>query len=79
MVDHNPLSGSSDVMLPKFIKSKKAVTNMQNKDNQYFKWCVTRALNPVEVHPERITKLLEVISLSCLTGEVSNFQLRLTT
>ena len=31
---------------------------MKNEDNQCFKWCITRAMNPVEVHPERITKEL---------------------
>jgi hypothetical protein len=31
---------------------------MKIDDNQCFKWCVTRALNPVEVHPERISNLL---------------------
>ena len=28
---------------------------MKNEDNQCFKWCITRALNPVGSHPERIT------------------------
>ena len=31
---------------------------MKNDDNECFKWCVTRALNPVDEHPERITKIL---------------------
>ena len=33
---------------------------MQNKDNECFKWCITRALNPVDKHPERITKILRL-------------------
>ena len=32
---------------------------MKNDDNLCFKWSVTRALNPVDVHPERITKELK--------------------
>jgi len=31
---------------------------MKNSDNQCFKWCVERALNPVERDPERIAKML---------------------
>ena len=31
---------------------------MQNEDDECFKWCVTRALNPVQGNPERITKEL---------------------
>jgi hypothetical protein len=44
---NKPLRGSSYVELPKFIKDKKAVINIQNTDNACFKWCVLRALNPV--------------------------------
>ena len=32
---------------------------MKNEDNQCFKWCVARALNPVENNSERITKELK--------------------
>ena len=32
---------------------------MENGDDQCFKWSVTRALNPVDIHPERITKELK--------------------
>ena len=28
---------------------------MKNKDDQSFKWCITRALNPTAIHAERIT------------------------
>ena len=35
-------------------EEKKAVINMKNED-ECFKWCVARALNPVENHPERMT------------------------
>jgi len=31
---------------------------MKNNDNECFKWCVARALNPIEHHPERIDKQL---------------------
>ena len=49
-----PLRGSSYIDLPKFLKEKKAIINMQNKDNKCFLWCVLRALNPKDKNPERI-------------------------
>ena len=33
---------------------------MKNKDDQCLKWCVTRAMNPVEKHQEQITKRLRM-------------------
>ena len=58
-VTYKPLKGKSYIKLPDKLASKKAIINMKNKDDQCFKWCVTRALHPVERnHPERITKKL---------------------
>ena len=57
--DFQPLRGSTFLPLPRKIKTKKAVINMKNDDDQCFKWSVTRSLNPVDVHPERITKELK--------------------
>lgn len=62
-VKHNPLSGSSYIKLPEKLKNKKTIINMKNEDNQCFKWCVTRALNPVEKNAERISKVLRQQSL----------------
>ena len=59
-VKYEPLSGSSYIPLPKKLADKKAIINMQNKDNECFKWCITRALNPDDKHPERITKILRL-------------------
>lgn len=58
-VKYKPLSGSSYIELPKELATKKAIVNPKNKDDECFKWAVTRALNPVEDHPERITKDLK--------------------
>ena len=44
--------------LPKELANKKAIINMQNKDNKCFLWCVLRALNPKDNHPERVDKEL---------------------
>ena len=53
-----PLGGSTFIPLPAKIKNKKVVINPKNEDNQCFKWCVVRALNPVKKNSERITKEL---------------------
>ena len=53
-----PLGGSTFIPLPAKIKNKGAVINQKNEDNQCFKWCVVRALNPVDKNPNRITKEL---------------------
>ena len=57
--EFRPLRGKKHEPLPKSIASKKALINMKNDDNECFKWAVTRALNPTDIHPERITKELK--------------------
>ena len=34
----------------------KGLINIKNSDNKYFLWCHIRHLNPLKIHPERITK-----------------------
>ena len=69
-----PVRGSSHIPLPeKCLERTKALINMQNHDQQCFKWAVTRALNPVDKNPQRITKELRN-KLRNLTGMVSNLQ-----
>ena len=53
-----PLRGSAWIPLPVKLANKKAVINMINRDNMCFKWCIARAANMVESHPERITEKL---------------------
>ena len=52
----DPLNAGSYIDLPPNLKNKKAIINMQNQDNECFKWCVLRALNPKNNHPERVDK-----------------------
>ena len=56
-----PLSGSSYIELPEYLKNKKAITNMKNDDNKCFLWCVLRALNPKppRANLERLDKNLK--------------------
>ena len=49
------IRGGSYIELPEWIKSKKAVINPQNKDEECFKWAVIAALHHEDIkhHPER--------------------------
>ena len=58
IVKFKPLSGSGYSKLPPTIAKKKAVINIKNEDDQCFKWAITRALNPTDKNPDRITKEL---------------------
>lgn len=56
IVRYLPLRGKSYIALPKELRnSKKGLINLKNEDNQCFRWCHVRYLNPRKVHPERIT------------------------
>ena len=56
----DPIKAGSYIDLPKELKNKKAIINMKNEDNnKCFLWCVLRALNPKDDHPERIDKDLK--------------------
>ncbi|XP_022807622.1 uncharacterized protein LOC111344644 [Stylophora pistillata] len=57
-VKYTPLRGSSYIKLSPYLANKKAIINMKNEDDECFKWCVTRALNPVKKDQECITKIL---------------------
>ena len=59
----NYLAGSSYIKLPKELhhpNQKKRLINIQNiqniDDNECFKWCLLRYLNPADHHPAKITK-----------------------
>ena len=52
--EYEPLGGSSYITLPGFLAAKKAIINLNNEDEECFKWAITRALNPVEKNSERI-------------------------
>ena len=54
---YRPLSGSSYIKLPAELKSpKKGLINIKNNDQKCFLWCHVRHINPVKIHPERITQ-----------------------
>lgn len=58
VVSYSPLKGSSYIQLPKELQnSEKGLINMKNKDDECFRRCHIRHLNPQSVHPERIKKV----------------------
>ena len=51
------LSGSSYIKLPDKLRSSiKRLINIKNNDYKCFLWCHIRHLNPLKIHPKRITK-----------------------
>ena len=54
---YNPLAGNSYIKLPKELDHpRKELINIQNTDdNEWFKWCLVRYLNPANHHLARIT------------------------
>ena len=54
---YKPLNGSSYTELPTELRnSKKGLINMKNEDEECFRWCHIRHLNPQIKYPERIKK-----------------------
>ena len=54
---YRPLSVSFYVKLPPELRSsKKGLIYIKNSDQKCFLWCHIRHINPIKVHPERITK-----------------------
>ena len=56
-IEFNPTKGSSYIDLPGWIKNKKAIVNIKNKDEKCFLWCILRYLHPKERDEERIKDL----------------------
>ena len=54
-----PPGGSSYIPLPKLLAAKQQIINLKNEDDEYFKWAITRALNPVEKNSGHIEKNFE--------------------
>ena len=57
IVNYSPLKGSSYIKLPQELRNcAKGLINMKNKDNECFRWCHIRHLNPQDKDPQRIKK-----------------------
>ena len=55
--EFNLMNGSSYIPLPDWILNKKAIVNIENKDEKCFLWCILRYLHPKERDEERLTGL----------------------
>ncbi|KAL9988273.1 hypothetical protein ACROYT_G002704 [Oculina patagonica] len=57
VVKYEPIKGSSYIQLPYELRnSSKGLINMKNEDNECFRWCHIRCLNPQDKYPQRIKK-----------------------
>jgi len=57
ITQYKPMNGSSYIKLPKeLVNSSKGLINLQNQDNQCFRWCHIRHMNPQNKDPQRIKK-----------------------
>ena len=57
IVQYQPMKGSSYIKLPQELRnSSKGLINMKNEDNECFRWCHIRRLNPQDKYPQRIKK-----------------------
>ena len=74
-VEFNPMKGSSYIPLPDWISNKKAIVNIQNKDEKCFLWCVLRYLPPKENDDYRLTDLKKYEN--SLNTEGINFPMKL--
>ena len=57
IVKYKPTKGNSYIQLPQELRnSSKGLINMKNEDNECFRWCHIRHLNPQDKYPQRIKK-----------------------
>ena len=57
IVQYQPMKASSYIKLPQELRnSEKGLINMKNEDNECFRWCQIRRLNPQDKNPQRIKK-----------------------
>ena len=57
VVKYEPMKGSSYIKLPHELRnSSQSLINIKNSDNECFRWCHIRHLNPQDRNPQRIKK-----------------------
>ena len=57
IVKYEPMKGSSYIQLPAELRnSAKGLINLKNENDECFRWCHIRHLNPQEKYPQRIKK-----------------------
>ena len=76
IVSYVSLKGRSYLPLPEELRnSRKGLINIRNTDNECFRWCHIRHLNPLQRNPQRITardkELVKTLDYSGVTFPVS--------
>ena len=76
IVKNKPFSGSSYIQLPKELQNRmKGLINIKNEDNECFRWCHIRHLNPQDNDSQRIKKpdkqCIEKLNYSCIEFPVN--------
>ena len=56
VVLYQPLVGSSYIKMPRDLRNRSLI-NLKNTDNECFRWCHIRHLNPQETNPQRIKQV----------------------
>jgi len=65
---YNPLHAGCYIKLPREIKMKRAIINVQSTDNACFAWAVVAALYPANAHTERLTSYPHYTTVLNLQG-----------
>lgn len=76
VVKYRSLEGNSYIPLPVELRhSKKGLVNLKNEDNECFRWCHVRLLNPQERNPQQIKrtdrKMVEELSYQGIEFPIS--------
>ena len=62
IVKYQPMQGSSYIQLPQELRnSALGLINLKNEDDECFRWCHIRYLNPQTKDPQRIKKIRQTI------------------
>ena len=73
IVQYQPMKGSSYIELPQELRnSKKGLINMKNEDNECFRWCHIRHLNPQDKDSQRIKKSDKDTLIDWITLELNS-------
>ncbi|GFT43648.1 uncharacterized protein NPIL_360211 [Nephila pilipes] len=62
---YKPLAAASYITLPPKLRTKKAILNIQNEDQQCFLWCVLAHLHPTQVNANRVSTYLKFQNELC--------------
>ena len=61
---YTPLKGSSFIELPDYLKTKKAIINVKNEDQECLKWALLSCLHPAKKNPQRVNKYMQFKELN---------------